>query len=63
VLVVDLVGSTALVTGADPDVSRRRVTRFFEACGVRLFGPRSLGQASALSLARISAPDLIYRRT
>src|SRR3954471_13862148 len=30
VLFVDLVGSTALVTGADPEVVRRRVTRFFE---------------------------------
>src|SRR3954471_18279696 len=30
VLFVDLVGSTALVTGADPEVVRRRVQRFFE---------------------------------
>ena len=31
VLFVDLVGSTELVAGADPEVVRRRVTRFFEA--------------------------------
>src|SRR4051794_41105686 len=30
VLFVDLVGSTELVTGADPEVVRRRVTRFFD---------------------------------
>src|SRR3954464_9147852 len=30
VLFVDLVGSTALVTGADPEIVRRRVTRFFD---------------------------------
>src|SRR3954469_1854676 len=30
VLFVDLVGSTALVTGADPEVVRRRVTQFFD---------------------------------
>src|SRR4249920_2253449 len=30
VLFVDLVGSTALVTGSDPEVVRRRVNRFFE---------------------------------
>ena len=30
VLFVDLVGSTALVTAADPEVVRRRVTRFFD---------------------------------
>jgi class 3 adenylate cyclase/tetratricopeptide (TPR) repeat protein len=30
VLFVDLVGSTALVTGVDPEVVRRRVTQFFE---------------------------------
>ena len=30
VLFVDLVGSTQLVTGADPEVVRRRVTQFFE---------------------------------
>ena len=30
VLFVDLVGSTAFVTGADPEVVRRRVTRFFD---------------------------------
>ena len=30
VLFVDLVGSTALVTGSDPEVVRRRVTRFFD---------------------------------
>src|SRR4051795_10769344 len=30
VLFVDLVGSTALVTGADPEVTRRRVTQFFD---------------------------------
>src|SRR5260221_1627544 len=30
VLFVDLVGSTALVAGADPEVVRRRVTRFFD---------------------------------
>jgi class 3 adenylate cyclase/tetratricopeptide (TPR) repeat protein len=30
VLVVDLVGSTALVAGTDPEVARRRVARFFE---------------------------------
>jgi class 3 adenylate cyclase/tetratricopeptide (TPR) repeat protein len=30
VLFVDLVGSTALVTGVDPEVVRRRVTEFFE---------------------------------
>src|ERR1700693_2571737 len=29
VLFVDLVGSTALVASADPEVVRRRVTRFF----------------------------------
>src|ERR687885_2081655 len=31
VLFVDLVASTALVTGADPEVVRRRVTTFFDA--------------------------------
>lgn len=30
VVFVDLVGSTALVTAADPEVARRRVTQFFE---------------------------------
>jgi len=30
VLFVDLVDSTALVAGADPEVARRRVTQFFE---------------------------------
>jgi class 3 adenylate cyclase/tetratricopeptide (TPR) repeat protein len=30
VLFVDLVGSTALVAGSDPEVARRRVTQFFE---------------------------------
>jgi class 3 adenylate cyclase/tetratricopeptide (TPR) repeat protein len=30
VLFVDLVGSTELVTGADPEIVRRRVTRFFD---------------------------------
>jgi class 3 adenylate cyclase/tetratricopeptide (TPR) repeat protein len=30
VLFVDLVGSTALVSGADPEVVRRRMTRFFD---------------------------------
>ena len=30
VLFVDLVGSTALVSASDPEVVRRRVTRFFE---------------------------------
>jgi class 3 adenylate cyclase len=30
VLFVDLVDSTALVTGMDPEVARRRVTQFFE---------------------------------
>src|ERR1051326_6884502 len=30
VLFVDLVDSTALVTGADPEVVRRRVQRFFD---------------------------------
>jgi predicted ATPase/class 3 adenylate cyclase len=30
VLFVDLVGSTALVAGSDPEVVRRRVTRFFD---------------------------------
>ena len=30
VLFVDLVGSTALVRSADPEVVRRRVTRFFD---------------------------------
>src|SRR4030095_4006445 len=30
VLFVDLVGSTALVAGSDPEVVRRRVTQFFE---------------------------------
>ena len=30
VLFVDLVGSTALVPAADPEVVRRRVTRFFD---------------------------------
>src|SRR5262245_32215622 len=30
VLFADLVGSTALVTGSDPEVARRRVTQFFE---------------------------------
>jgi class 3 adenylate cyclase len=30
VLFVDIVDSTRLVTGADPEVVRRRVTRFFE---------------------------------
>src|ERR687895_2583921 len=30
VLFVDLVDSTGLVTGADPEVVRRRVTQFFE---------------------------------
>src|SRR5690349_24423120 len=30
VLFVDLVDSTALVTGADPEIVRRRVNRFFE---------------------------------
>lgn len=30
VLFVDLVGSTALVTGSDPEVVRRRVNRFFD---------------------------------
>jgi class 3 adenylate cyclase/tetratricopeptide (TPR) repeat protein len=30
VLFVDLVGSTALLTGSDPEVVRRRVTRFFD---------------------------------
>src|ERR1700755_12595 len=30
VLFVDLVGSTALVTGADPEVVRRRVQTFFD---------------------------------
>jgi class 3 adenylate cyclase/tetratricopeptide (TPR) repeat protein len=31
VLFVDLVGSTALVAGSDPEVARRRVTQFFTA--------------------------------
>src|SRR5262249_56421286 len=31
VLFVDLVASTELVSGADPEVVRRRVTRFFDA--------------------------------
>src|SRR5918911_5452701 len=31
VLFVDLVASTELVTGADPEVVRRRVTTFFDA--------------------------------
>jgi class 3 adenylate cyclase/tetratricopeptide (TPR) repeat protein len=31
VLFVDLVGSTALVAASDPEVARRRVTRFFDA--------------------------------
>lgn len=30
VLFADLVGSTALVSGSDPEVARRRVTRFFD---------------------------------
>jgi class 3 adenylate cyclase len=30
VLFVDLVDSTSMVTGADPEVVRRRVTEFFE---------------------------------
>jgi Adenylate and Guanylate cyclase catalytic domain len=30
VIFVDLVGSTALVAGTDPEVARRRVTQFFE---------------------------------
>ena len=30
VLFVDLVGSSALVAGSDPEVVRRRVTRFFD---------------------------------
>ena len=30
VLFVDLVGSTALVAGQDPEIARRRVTRFFD---------------------------------
>jgi len=31
VLFADLVGSTSLVAGSDPEVARRRVTRFFDA--------------------------------
>jgi len=31
VLFVDLVASTGLVAGVDPEVVRRRVTRFFDA--------------------------------
>jgi class 3 adenylate cyclase len=31
VLFVDLVGSTALVAGLDPEIARRRVTRFFDS--------------------------------
>jgi class 3 adenylate cyclase len=30
VLFVDLVGSTALVSGTDPEVARRRVQRYFD---------------------------------
>src|SRR6185312_10035448 len=36
VLVVDLVGSTALVAGTDPEVARRSVTRFFAAASTRI---------------------------
>jgi len=38
VLFVDLVGSTALVAGADPEVVRRRVTRFFDAVSACVVG-------------------------
>src|ERR687884_679627 len=40
VLFVDLVGSTALVAGRDPEVARRRVTQFFERASrcIRLHG-------------------------
>src|ERR671939_399226 len=40
VLFVDLVGSTALVAGQDPEVTRRRVTQFFERASrcIRLHG-------------------------
>src|SRR4029079_2988148 len=36
VLVVDLVGSTALVAGTDPEVAGRSVPRFFAAASTRI---------------------------
>src|ERR687883_1188822 len=58
VLFVDLVGSTALVAGRDPEVARRRVTQFFERASrcIRLHGGTVEKYASDAVMAAFGVP-------